>query len=140
VREFIDEFLRTRPCLQDRDRAASQCRIATTDLVEFLRTRGVAAEMVWVRGHRVEPTEASPRALLADRHLLARLPGQVFVDITRRQYEPKAPHPQYYSSEGDLSFDWVEIDDGPPDGRIEEERWRPLHLPEWDRGHSAKEF
>jgi hypothetical protein len=138
VRDLIDGFLRTRPFLQDGDQAASQCRVATTDLVEFLSSRGVAAEMVWVRGHRVEPTEASRRALLADRHMLTRLPGGGFVDITRRQYEPKGQHPRYYSSEGDLSFDWAEIDDGPAEGRLEKERWRSLCLAKWEPGIPSK--
>lgn len=70
--------------------------------------------------------------------MLLRLPGGVFVDVTRRQFEPACGHPRYYSSEADLSADWRYIDDGPPDGGVADERWRELGLPAWEPGVEGK--
>ena len=122
----VTEFIRTRPRLEERSGAVGQCRIATQDLLDALTDAGLAAAAVWVRGHRRELSDASPRAMAADRHMLLRLSDASFLDITRRQFEPDAPHPRYYGSESDLGSDWEEIDDGPPDGRVEDERWRRL--------------
>ncbi len=126
VRLLADEFVRARPHLADPDGAASQCRIATQELVEALEARGLPAVAVWVRGHQSEPLDASPRAMAADRHMLARLPDGPFVDISRRQFDAKAAHPRYYWSESELASDWREIDDGPTNGRLEDEDWRGL--------------
>ena len=66
------------------------------------------------------------------------LPSGAFVDVSRRQFEPSGGHPRYYASEADLAGDWREIDDGPPDGRLEDERWRALGLAPWEPGASGK--
>jgi hypothetical protein len=116
--------------------AASQCRIATDELVRSLTAAGVQAQAVWVRGHRTEPPEASRQALAADRHMLARLP-EGFVDVTRRQYD-RGTHPRFYSSEADLAQEWREIDDGPANGSLDDERWRQLALTAWSPGGPGK--
>jgi hypothetical protein len=64
--------------------------------------------------------------MAADRHMLARLPDGPFVDISRRQFDAKAAHPRYYWSGSELASDWREIDDGPTNGRLEDEDWRGL--------------
>jgi hypothetical protein len=76
--------------------------------------------------------------MLADRHVLLRLAGGAFVDVTRRQFEPSCGHPRYYSSEADLSSDWRNIDDGAPDGGVADENWRELGLPAWEPGVPGK--
>jgi hypothetical protein len=58
--------------------------------------------------------------------MLVRLPGGSFVDVTRRQFAVEAPQPRYYTSESELARDWHEIDDGPADGRLEDESWGRL--------------
>ena len=126
VRLLADEFIRTRPHLVDPARAESQCQNATRDLIRALSAEGLSAVAVWVRGHQRELRDASPRAMAADRHMLARLPDGSFVDISRRQFDAKAAHPRYYWSESELACDWREIDDGPTNGRLEDEDWRAL--------------
>lgn len=126
MRRAVDRFIRTRPNLASPEGALSQCRIATQDLVDALKAEGVSAAAVWVRGHRREPDDLSPLAMAADRHMLVRLPDGSFADVTRRQFAVEAPHPRYYTSESELAFDWQEIDDGPIDGRLDDEKWRRL--------------
>lgn len=134
----LREFLRSHPSLSEASAAASQCRIATTGLIDALNASGVQAQAVWVRGHRRHPSDATPEALAADRHMLARLQVGGFVDVTRRQYEPRGTHPRFYACEGDLAHDWQEIDDGPSDGSTVDEKWRCLGLIPWSVGSPGK--
>ncbi|MEZ5155309.1 MAG: TatD family hydrolase [Solirubrobacterales bacterium] len=124
VKEVLSDFVATYPGL-DRAAATSQCRIASTALVERLLAAGLPARLTWVRGHRVTPTEASRVALAADRHVVVRT-ANGFVDVARRQFDPASEHPRIYESEAELAQDWIEIDDGPADGGVEDERWRTL--------------
>jgi hypothetical protein len=64
--------------------------------------------------------------MAANRHVLVRLPDGSFVDISRRQFDANAAHPRYYKSESELASDWQEINDGPANGRLEDEDWRSL--------------
>lgn len=125
VNAVLSDFVATYPRLADRAAATSQCRIASTALLERLSAAGLPARLTWVRGHRVTPTEASREALAADRHVVVRT-ANGFVDVARRQFEPASEHPRIYESEAELAQDWIEIDDGPADGGVEDERWRPL--------------
>jgi hypothetical protein len=134
----VREFLRSYPQLSDASAAASQCRIATTSLIDALNATDIQAQAVWVRGHRRHPSAAAPAALAADRHMLARLREGGFVDVTRRQYEPRGTHPRFYACEGDLAHDWQEIDDGPSDGSAVDEKWRRLGLIPWSVGRLGK--
>jgi hypothetical protein len=126
VTEVVATFLRARPTLGTPVGADNQCRMATDELCEALCQRGVAAVPVWVRSHSSMPTEARPRALTADRHRLVRLRDGTFLDVTRRQFEPSAPHPTYYVSEAELARHWREINRGPVDGTLEDEDWQSL--------------
>jgi hypothetical protein len=76
-------------------RADNQCRVASDDLVDALRESGTDATAVWVRCHRIQPRDPAPRAMSADRHRLVRLSDGRFVDVTRRQFDPRADHPTY---------------------------------------------
>lgn len=138
MRSCVESFLRRYPQLASASGAESQCRIATTLLIDALQGGRIEAEGAWVRGHRVVPTSASPRALAANRHLVVRLQAGAFVDVTRRQYEPDCTHPRFYSSEADLACDWREIDDGPAEGPTNDERWRLLTLRPWCSGQPGK--
>jgi hypothetical protein len=138
MRGAVREFLRSHPGLSDASVAASQCRIATMSLIDALNATGIQAQAVWVRGHRRRPSDATPEALAADRHMLARLQEGGFVDVTRRQYEPRGTHPRFYACEGDLAHDWQEIDDGPSEGPAVDEKWRGLGLIPWSVGSLGK--
>ncbi len=127
MRPLVDKFLESQPRLSSPDGAESQCSIATQALVRQLNAAGVPANPVWIRGHRSLPPQASARAMQANRHLIARVSDAGFVDVTRRQFEPKGRHPRYYSSEMELAGDWSEIDGGPFDGPAERQCWRSLN-------------
>lgn len=90
-----------------------------------LEPAGVLATPIWVRGHRVEPVGQHPEAALADAHMIARVePVGPWVDVSRLQFDPDARRARYYVSEGDLAFDWREVNDDPDRNA----RWRPLDL------------
>lgn len=48
--EHIDDSLRRYPRLADQRNADNQCRIATDEVVEELRAKGIRARAIWVRG------------------------------------------------------------------------------------------
>lgn len=102
--------------------AASQCRIATTDLVGHLVSHGHIARVIWVREPRTPFPEPHPRALHATEHALAQLDTGEFIDVTRRQYDSEADVPTFYASEQQLGFDWMEVNDDEDCRRL----WRAL--------------
>jgi hypothetical protein len=54
--------------------------------------------------------DATPRALLADAHAIACC-GGALVDVTRRQFDPRAVFPTIYRDERHLATDWGQIND-----------------------------
>lgn len=122
VRKCIEAFGSRYPRLLDPARAASQCAIATHDLVALLAEYGETARIVWVRTPRVPFLRAHPRALAAREHALVELPDGCLIDFTRRQFDPDADVPTLYISEQSLADHWAEINDG----ERREEAWRTL--------------
>lgn len=109
--------------MEQRQRVSAGSRPAL--FVERLNVAGVEASGCWVRGHRSVPRDASVLALAAASPCAPR--------VTRRQFDAECRHPCRYATESALACDWTEIDDGPMDGRLEEEAWRQLRLPDVDR-------
>lgn len=109
--EVAEAFLRRYPRYLTPATAASQCRIATIDLVDDLQAKRWAAHVVWVRQPPTPFPRAHPRALHSDEHALVALDGGGFIDVTRRQYDPDAAVPTVYAAETDLAADWLEIND-----------------------------
>lgn len=109
--EIAEAFIRRYPHYLTPATAASQCRIATGNLVDDHQASGRAASVVWVRQPRTPFLRPHPRALQSDEHALVALDDGGFIDVTRRQYDPDAAVPTVYYALADLAEDWIEIND-----------------------------
>jgi hypothetical protein len=119
----VHAYLKTRPNLHDAATAENQCRIAVQ---EALAIRPGCDELwvadareVWLVGHRHPvPRNPPPRFHGAEiEHAVLCIADTVLVDLTRRQYDPRAEVPVVYASIEEAGRDWCYyVDEDCPDG------------------------
>jgi hypothetical protein len=117
VHVVVEELCRANPCWGDADSAINKCQIAANELILKLAEAGIMADERWVARPKVGGM-AGQRLL----HVVVLFEGEI-VDMTRRQIDPAAGFPTFYSDVESLDRDLYErFDLGVHPGVLDDEQ------------------